>query len=356
MNNITQTMTKNNAPILRMRGRIYTMRLFIAIELPARVTKHCAELAHNLKRVKNITGSWVKPSSMHITMAFLGEVNETMLNKLKHELKITSSKSSLFTIVLSGMELIPSTNPKVLALKTICPSEYHQLQTSCVLAAKKLGIRASAKPAHLTLARIKMSSGLTLPKMQIATQFIVNSISLIQSTLTPQGPLYKKIADFPVSHAKGTSGYRPSVAICILNPKNEILLIQNITRPGHWQFPQGGKEPIESIVQALKRELREEVGITNYEITSINKNAYRYRFPKKLLDSTDFKKWGYIGQLQSIIIIKVDEIRPKLSPDPREAAKTKWVPAGQLLSSLHPVRRNLGRKVVVELRKLKIIQ
>lgn len=50
----------------------------------------------------------------------------------------------------------------------------------------------------------------------------------------------------------------PVVAACIKNSKGEILLVKKRTS-GIWGFPAGGVEPDETIHQALKREIKEEI-------------------------------------------------------------------------------------------------
>src|SRR3989344_5607741 len=54
------------------------------------------------------------------------------------------------------------------------------------------------------------------------------------------------------------------VAAVILH-KNKVLLLQRSekeTFPGLWELPSGRRESLESSVQAIKREVREETGLT----------------------------------------------------------------------------------------------
>lgn len=50
----------------------------------------------------------------------------------------------------------------------------------------------------------------------------------------------------------------PVVAACIKNLKGELLLVKK-RKSGMWGFPAGGVEPDETIEQALKREIKEEI-------------------------------------------------------------------------------------------------
>jgi len=144
------------------------------------------------------------------------------------------------------------------------------------------------------------------------------------------------------------------VAICVVNPSNEVLLVRHREhRASDWQFPQGGVKPGDTLEQTVRHELREELGLIEFKPIVLRKNVYQYRWPKRLLKyGQDPEKKAYVGQVQSLSVVRVAEVRPKLKPDPREAAFVKWVPYTQLLRSMHPVRRPLGKLAMVELEKL----
>ena len=54
-------------------------------------------------------------------------------------------------------------------------------------------------------------------------------------------------------------GYRPNVAIVVVNAKNQVFWGKRV-REHSWQFPQGGINPGETPERAMYRELHEEVG------------------------------------------------------------------------------------------------
>jgi len=74
--------------------------------------------------------------------------------------------------------------------------------------------------------------------------------------------------------------YRPNVAAILQRPDGFVLLGQRSDFPESWQFPQGGIDPGESAVEALNREVGEEVGIAAgaYQVTA-QSGPHRYDFP-----------------------------------------------------------------------------
>ncbi|MFA5023845.1 MAG: WecB/TagA/CpsF family glycosyltransferase [Patescibacteria group bacterium] len=138
--------------------------------------------------------------------------------------------------------------------------------------------------------------------------------------------------------------YRPNVA-CLLYKKNQgknkILLIERADEPGHWQLPQGGTDG-ESLEQAGARELREEIGTTNFTTKAIFKNLYRYRFPR----NSEHKKYcyNYKGQEQGLYVAEFTGTDNDLKIRFWDHIAWKWVDADNLVGEIHPVRET-GSKI-----------
>ncbi len=91
------------------------------------------------------------------------------------------------------------------------------------------------------------------------------------------------------------SEYRPCVVAVFTKNDGKILVCERSDVPGAWQLPQGGIEPGEGALNAVYREMREEIGCDRFKITKEASGFVKYRFPEDL-GKKIAKKW--IGQSQ----------------------------------------------------------
>ena len=99
-------------------------------------------------------------------------------------------------------------------------------------------------------------------------------------------------------------GYRPNVGIVLANPRNEVFWGKRVHQHA-WQFPQGGIKLGETPVQAMYRELREEVGLlpSHVKILGRTRNWLRYEVPVQWLK----RDWrgSYRGQKQIWFLLRL---------------------------------------------------
>ena len=79
-------------------------------------------------------------------------------------------------------------------------------------------------------------------------------------------------------------GFRANVGIILANTDNKLLLGGRVGAKG-WQFPQGGMLEGEEPVDAMFRELHEEVGLEagDVEVLGVTRDWLRYRLPDKFI-------------------------------------------------------------------------
>jgi len=65
------------------------------------------------------------------------------------------------------------------------------------------------------------------------------------------------------------SGFRLNVGIVLVNAQNQVFWGRRIGRMGGWQFPQGGIHENENALEAMYREMHEEVGLAKPDVELI---------------------------------------------------------------------------------------
>jgi len=80
------------------------------------------------------------------------------------------------------------------------------------------------------------------------------------------------------------NGFRPNVGIILSNNDGKVFWGKRIGQRS-WQFPQGGINEGETPLEAMYRELHEEVGLTaeHVEVMGYTEDWLKYRLPKHLI-------------------------------------------------------------------------
>ena len=124
-----------------------------------------------------------------------------------------------------------------------------------------------------------------------------------------------------------SDGYRANIGIVITNDKKQILLAKRFKQNG-WQLPQGGIDEDETELDALYRELQEEVGLDSSHVTLIAKTPkwLRYELPDEHVRRTQKPKC--IGQKQVWYLLKLNSSDDEISLDLHDDVEFddwKWV-------------------------------
>jgi len=146
-------------------------------------------------------------------------------------------------------------------------------------------------------------------------------------------------------------GYRPNVGIVLCNKKNEVFWGKRV-REDAWQFPQGGIKAGESPVDAMYRELDEEVGLERHHVQIIGrtKDWLRYDVPKNYVrrDTRDI----YKGQKQIWFLLRLvgldTDVSLRKSPQP-EFDAWRWHQFFVPLEGVIEFKRDVYRRALSEL-------
>ena len=148
---------------------------------------------------------------------------------------------------------------------------------------------------------------------------------------------------------------RNGVGIVLLNNKNKVFVGKRIDNPiNFWQMPQGGINKNEQILDAAKRELREETGITKVELIKELNYWLTYELPNNLIGK--IWKGKYRGQKQKWFIMKfvgnAENINIKTKYP--EFLDWKWVEPSKLPDIVVGFKIKIYNKLVEEIISLKL--
>jgi 2'-5' RNA ligase len=184
------------------------MRAFIAIELPQEIKDSLAYLQEQLK-ASQADVKWVQPQNIHLTLKFLGEIDDKKLDKIIRILaEVTKDKNS-FYIRISSLGAFPKINSPRVIWVGIDKGDLETKQIAKELEEKitKIGIPREERPfsSHITVGRVR--SGLNRERLvqnldnsvnnfgKDNREFQVTKITLFKSTLTPKGPIYEALKE-----------------------------------------------------------------------------------------------------------------------------------------------------------------
>jgi 2'-5' RNA ligase len=183
-------------------------RSFIAVNLNSDIKEYLTSLQANLN-VPETKVRWVGKNNLHLTMKFLGYISLDQTESIKSILKEITSRYSPFIIKLSSnIGIFPTYQmPRIIwvGIKEGI-SELKELYNSIEDNLFTQGFPREDKDfyGHITIGRVKFIRDRT-NFIQILKRIEVNnftqevgSIDLMESKLTPDGPIYNITAKFPL--------------------------------------------------------------------------------------------------------------------------------------------------------------
>ncbi len=177
------------------------MRCFIAVDLEKDIAEKVKEIQHKIAKL-NVDVKFVEPENLHITLNFLGEVNENELEEIKKPLVQCLKDFHVFKIRISGLGFFGSPNYIRTLWFGLCEgeNEFVKLMKSvneCV------NIGKSSKKAHLTIGRVRSGKNRELLANFInklkdvnVGEMYVKNVKLKKSVLMKKGPIYSDLVVF----------------------------------------------------------------------------------------------------------------------------------------------------------------
>ena len=180
------------------------MRLFVALDVPEATRR---ALGDAIQKFQNVCrgARWARAESVHVTLKFLGHVEETKLPAIKKCL--TEAKSSgLIEIAFRSFGFSPNErHPRVFWLGIEAGTNLAALAAEIESSLEPLGIQRETRAfkPHLTLARFKTDEGLPKLREMVASlarpdfvPMIATEFHLYESVLNSSGAVHTKLASY----------------------------------------------------------------------------------------------------------------------------------------------------------------
>jgi len=196
------------------------IRAFIAVELPDELRRALAAVQTRLKeRVAyalnpGVKVQWVRPESLHLTLKFLGDIEEAQVPVIGEALERVARAQRAFVVDAVGAGVFPEIRaPRILWVGfTGTTDKLVQLAAAVESALASGGFPSENKPfaPHLTVARIKegqrdlgraLASGKFLELVTQVGTLPVRSIALMRSELNPSGSVYTRLHEAALKEA-----------------------------------------------------------------------------------------------------------------------------------------------------------
>ena len=183
------------------------MRCFAAVPIPASHQQRLKGLVAALQG-ERLPVKWVAEGSFHVTLKFIGEVEESLAGKVAVKLAEAAKGVPPLGLSLEGMGAFPARGrPRVIWVGVREGEErgdLARLASRMDAALEPLGIPREGRrfSPHLTIGRarepLKEADRERLLREFAAPAFLTSEVVLYQSLLQPGGPRYTVIKKFPL--------------------------------------------------------------------------------------------------------------------------------------------------------------
>ena len=176
------------------------IRIFVGVPLPDAVRERLEKLCHGLPGAR-----WVAPENLHVTLRFIGEVDEAEAEDIDAALAVI--RHPAFPLSLAGADCFGSSKKVRVVWAGVEGSEplirlYAKVESALV----RLGLEPEGRKykPHVTLARLRGTPRRRVGAFLAATgpfrtePFPVGCFTLFRSFLGRQGAHYEALAEYPL--------------------------------------------------------------------------------------------------------------------------------------------------------------
>lgn len=185
------------------------IRSFLAFELPSGIMGEVTRISKEIKK-SGLNAGWVKPGNIHLTVIFLGNINEDDIPGIISAVDNTVIRYETFDISLGGLGLFPDfRRPRVIWLGLNGEIDrLSSLRDDLQRPLKSFGIKQEKRAfkPHLTLGRFRKSVKERGLLKETIEEYRHNSgpegklqeLVMFKSELNPGGAVYTRIHSWPL--------------------------------------------------------------------------------------------------------------------------------------------------------------
>ncbi len=184
-----------------------TLRAFIAIAFPEAIQDKVDALLYDLRKT-DAAVRWVSACNLHLTLKFLGDVEEARLEDLFVGIRKATEGIEPFRITLTGLGAFPNTRrPRVLWIGLDVPKAMKRLYRNVEEELSRLYFPKETRKfsPHLTIGRVKGERGMeALMSVVERRDFGPETVSVarivaMKSELRSTGAVYSALEEFPLA-------------------------------------------------------------------------------------------------------------------------------------------------------------
>lgn len=171
------------------------MRTFISIDIPEEVKEEIKKIQEKLPEFK---GKKTEFENLHLTLKFLGELNEEEVEDVKNKLR----EVRFFEIDI-GIDSIGVFSERFVRIVWLYVKGTEELQRNVDEKLSELGFEKEKRfMSHLTIARVKEVNDKKeflnkLKKLNVPrVKFLIKDFRFKKSILKPEGPIYETIGKY----------------------------------------------------------------------------------------------------------------------------------------------------------------
>ncbi|GAB4295088.1 MAG: RNA 2',3'-cyclic phosphodiesterase [Ignavibacteriaceae bacterium] len=186
------------------------IRLFVALNIPVEIISEVISAAKNIAGRNYHLHRWEPPEKIHLTLKFIGEVEDDLLLPITSSLKFIESFPQLKCKTTKFGFFYRNNKPAILWAGLEIDPEIYLIVSELEKRMEQLGIQKENKAfkPHLTLLRVRKKvapdfisefENHYIP----VKEFYAKTVSLFQSKLLPEGSVYMNLKSFKLKAMEG---------------------------------------------------------------------------------------------------------------------------------------------------------